>query len=1270
MASNDSPHTTLQHNAFEISAKDIEIRDGSDDDNEFNSEHIEDHNDDGDDDYIDDLMRQQREFFTRKQPPSATVKSFSKKNATANVVKESVTKEQIAAKFDNLVFDVKENNPDTIAFTPPKVRSGAFPPSMKQEEWEKIRAQKLKQSRFAKAASSQKNVSTTFSHESPHLGSHEKPLSHEIHQENLVKLQSMSKQDIEEAQEDIKSAIQPKLLEFLKKRSVQKSSKETLKETPQTREIEKELDTLKLDIQERPKSEVDFRDAQSTIGKLDPRSNVAEGIYIPASEVEKAKLEWIMPAEPTKVDLKAKQQPSNYRFGFQGEVIAPDTDIDTSRGLHHHGEEPDLAGYTIAELFHLSRSKMPNQRTVSIQILGYIMFKAKSGEYENDVWSTLEHYNIGLLMRCAIDDPNTTALMTALQALHSMIVSNYAEETLEKQELLFRGMQNLPLLPTDSLQTKDGPKFAEMSDSEVMKVDLIAGLVRTNLIDRIKYLMKTVKFMGVDILLDILCQCARHSLTTCVEITEDQGFTEFIKRSFICVTEKPKKGHETYNSVNSKAIKLVRLLCQAGRGIARELCDVDLLSGIGSILSGNNDAAKYQSILLLRTLACYSMHCNSFLDLFPLLSQPWEHVTVVFENLESLSSSSSSIDVDAAIAGLLDQLAHASAFSPVGDQVFGSAASQVDSVIQGLRSLLSLKASWAQLDPSSALIGNLFHFLASYHQHIQNHDGLDPVSVVSMTEKIADLALAFLQTWEPLNPQYVKAAISMNTAKKATYLENLPIIVNNNIKETSRANVLLGLVRLIYFSVKVHKGLLQKIKQKKLDSVLHQLLSSVLAAIPFEIDQDAKMYHLQPLRIHTICAYYLIKLLDDIQLDSLKAVLVYQAAVRIIGFFNPGDETYACDLVSSIILNPHYLKLIQVYTGIQTDDGRTSQASWGAWIRSHLVDTYTKILAPTDQIVTRSEALATFRGSTLPSLLLPSAMSSLPKTTAWFLHPMQYIPPADSSRESNPLSNAKSRMSQDAMVALLDFLSLVFGMEVKSVYREHSGRSLRLWFFSYLHLFFEERNYRNEDTASRIQAFLQSWCSEYQLAGAPALGSEFDYLLEKLVGPFIADSMGDQTFTEFMLLFMRQKESSVRRLRILKEILPIARSFSADSFPTGNDEFLFPMEDNQDIIEFLILSLSMFHGLKSLSPLMYWYCIHHISGAIFSDLEKAKIGNLATHYLEAVIERLRQETVFDIIEYEYHANTFPGRKKTRPQNFDMRLGILGALKGGEAIVSN
>ena len=59
--------------------------------------------------------------------------------------------------------------------------------------------------------------------------------------------------------------------------------------------------------------------------------------------------------------------------GFQGNLVAADADVPAHLGLHHHGDEPGRAGYSLEELFQLSRSSNLQQRVMSLNTLANVI---------------------------------------------------------------------------------------------------------------------------------------------------------------------------------------------------------------------------------------------------------------------------------------------------------------------------------------------------------------------------------------------------------------------------------------------------------------------------------------------------------------------------------------------------------------------------------------------------------------------------------------------------------------------------------------------------------------------------------------------------------------------------------------------------------------------------------------------------------------------------------------------------------------------------------
>jgi len=114
--------------------------------------------------------------------------------------------------------------------------------------------------------------------------------------------------------------------------------------------------------------------------------------YFPSLPADPSKLAWMAPV-PTQGSL-ADQESSYYpgqealaapalRFDFRGGLLPPRIAraMPTNKGLHHHGDAPEAAGYTIPELARLARSAFPAQRCIAFQSLGRILYRLGKGVF-------------------------------------------------------------------------------------------------------------------------------------------------------------------------------------------------------------------------------------------------------------------------------------------------------------------------------------------------------------------------------------------------------------------------------------------------------------------------------------------------------------------------------------------------------------------------------------------------------------------------------------------------------------------------------------------------------------------------------------------------------------------------------------------------------------------------------------------------------------------------------------------------------------------------
>lgn len=269
----------------------------------------------------------------------------------------------------------------------------------------------------------------------------------EISKENDRRIAAMSEAEIEEARAEIMATLSPGLVERLMKKSrthkdqtsassISTATKaNTMAAEPQQQPPAKQVTLVDQDEEndEAIPTTLDNADhnlpstqqqpttpsvhfpipprSPSAYRPLDPSSATflsdLKSTYFPelAHEPSPTSLSWLQPQTPQ--DLEASSYSpalssypaSSIRFDFRGALIPPNQSLDlpSHLGLHHHGEAPDSAGYTIPELTTLSRSSLPNQRCVAYQTVGRILYRlgkeefgARGTELYEALWAEVE----------------------------------------------------------------------------------------------------------------------------------------------------------------------------------------------------------------------------------------------------------------------------------------------------------------------------------------------------------------------------------------------------------------------------------------------------------------------------------------------------------------------------------------------------------------------------------------------------------------------------------------------------------------------------------------------------------------------------------------------------------------------------------------------------------------------------------------------------------------------------------------------------------------
>ncbi|ETI26633.1 hypothetical protein G647_10394 [Cladophialophora carrionii CBS 160.54] len=349
-------------------------------------------------------------------------------NFTFNSVSDDVSQEQV---LDFSIKDIQEHDTDAPPPAPSLKSSKSGFPQHKQRA--KVSAFKQRnQSLHPSIATKVEPSDQAIKH---HVGRKygvdmDAQQKAEISEENKRRVAEMSIEDLEEARAELTRSLNPAFLErLLKRANIEEDQLQQAQWLEANVEEPNDQNALEQDIESasdtneqtaRPLQSSESQPAPSIHFPVPPRSADAykplnpddpsfladlKTHYFPDTPHDPSSLSWLQdPSEeetaaslynPTKDSFLA----SSLRFGFDGALIPPQRslEIDVKEGLHHHGDDPSSAGYTIPELSMLSRSTLPNQRCMAYQILGRILYRLGRGDFgprgselQEAIWSVVE----------------------------------------------------------------------------------------------------------------------------------------------------------------------------------------------------------------------------------------------------------------------------------------------------------------------------------------------------------------------------------------------------------------------------------------------------------------------------------------------------------------------------------------------------------------------------------------------------------------------------------------------------------------------------------------------------------------------------------------------------------------------------------------------------------------------------------------------------------------------------------------------------------------
>lgn len=148
--------------------------------------------------------------------------------------------------------------------------------------------------------------------------------------------------------------------------------------------------------------------------------------YFPSLPAEPEKLAWMQPVAEQSGDGVQGLLPSELRFDFKGNLISPrvSEQLPSHLGLHHHGDAPSAAGYTVLELAHLARSSAPSQRCMAIQTLGRVLYRLGRNELGPEigsgVWGLVDQARVVDSLHEASDEKLTKNMSVRAYAVEAL----------------------------------------------------------------------------------------------------------------------------------------------------------------------------------------------------------------------------------------------------------------------------------------------------------------------------------------------------------------------------------------------------------------------------------------------------------------------------------------------------------------------------------------------------------------------------------------------------------------------------------------------------------------------------------------------------------------------------------------------------------------------------------------------------------------------------------------------------------------------------------
>ncbi|GAA6108680.1 RNA polymerase II-associated protein 1 [Tachysurus ichikawai] len=790
-----------------------------------------------------------------------------------------------------------------------------------------------------------------------------------IHQENQARLQGMSQSEILEEQKLLLAQLDSRLVDFVRSQKAQNASLST------SSSIDKSacpVQSLTESKARAPHYSDTAQDSQEVAMDTDEEDATQPSNHHPITaeqlpiqpekewlhmdKLEPEKLEWMrdLPAprkQATKKDMQA-------RFDFSGTLLPPTEDLPTHLGLHHHGEEPELAGYSLQELFLLSRSQLTQQRSLALNTLAHILSKARAGEYSSclkgNVLTSLLDAGLLFLLRYSLDDSIESVMSAAVRALRALLVSTEDEENLDVLLSWMLGMAAFPLAPqlqkeddeddeglNESKKETEKEKEERKLDHSVAQQDVLKGLLKMQLLQRMRYILEVVQPSPQTVLalLEILIRIARHSVSAAIQILDCPRLMATVMANFLpcswSVQTSPSPP-SLYGLPVSKAMKLLRVLGSAGRHtcarILNSLGGKERLSRFLSVEpsellleSEENICCSTEALRLWAVAASYGQGCSLYKDLYPVLVKALQAAHKPCAPSESLLVLE--LYRVKSLLVLLTQVTHtAGCHQEIQSGLLSSQGAEclppppvMWSHVSGLQPTVMgiLKGCMGKLDDPSHrsstlnLLPSFLIYMGAYYSQLRLQSSFQSVQCLEELEALSKevlLPLVSTQVFHcminSLRSSSVICQPGMSTSDQN--VPSLPGLGSNRFTSLlgpeSPLPLCTALFYLLDIIVTIHRGLTKSFSSLILSDSILTYLKTCVGATPSVSHTSAWILRHEHHLLYRILrlAHRLVPAHPEVK---KHASLFHQVSLALISWLLPGSEYLAHELLSTMIFN-------------------------------------------------------------------------------------------------------------------------------------------------------------------------------------------------------------------------------------------------------------------------------------------------------------------------------------------------------------------------------